>query len=50
MTTKRNPKIEQYRNLKLFIKLNGRNNQSQRITKRKKFEPLKLIETLSKRD
>ena len=37
MTTKRNPKVEQYRNLeKLFMKLNGRSNQSQPIIKGKK--------------
>ena len=36
MTTK-NPKIEEYRNLGNFMKLNGRSNQSQRKTKRKKY-------------
>ena len=33
MTTKRNPKIEERL---LFMKLNGRSNQQQRVTKPKK--------------
>ena len=35
ITTKTNPKIEQYPNLEeLLMRLNGQSNQSQRITKR----------------
>ena len=38
MTTKRNPKIEQYKNLDVFLmKLYGRSNQSQRTAKRGKI-------------
>ena len=36
MTTKRNPKVEHYKSRKKFLKINGRSNPSQRITKRNK--------------
>ena len=50
MTTKRNPKIEQYRNLEMFfMKLYGRGNQSKRTTKHgKTIESSQAIETSSK--